>query len=169
MRPVRRVWSGLRRRLAPQVDAEVPKGLIARYLPAAPVIVEAGAHRGVDTVELSEQFPDGIVHAFEPVPAIHAALCERTASRANVRTYQQALARTTGTSQLYVSGGASDQSSSLRRPKTHLRELPDVAFGEAIEVLTTSIDDWAAQHGVDRVDFLWLDLQGTELDALRGG
>lgn len=120
-------------------------------------------------MELSEQFPDGIVHAFEPVPAIHAALCERTASRANVRTYQQALAGTTGTSQLYVSGGASDQSSSLRRPKTHLRELPDVTFGEAIEVLTTSLDDWAAQHGVDRVDFLWLDLQGTELDALRGG
>ena len=42
-------------------------------------------------------------------------------------------------------------------------------FGDAIEVLTTSLDDWAAQHGVDRVDFLWLDLQGTELDALRGG
>jgi FkbM family methyltransferase len=169
MRDVRRVWRCARRRFAPRVDDEVPKAIIARYLPAAPVIVEAGAHRGFDTVQLSRQFPDGIVHAFEPVPGIYAALRERTASHANVRTYRQALAKATGTSVLYVSDGASDQSSSLRRPKTHLQELPDITFDRMIDVRTSSLDDWAAKYGIERVDLFWLDLQGAELDALQGG
>lgn len=29
-----------------------------------------------------------------------------------------------------------------------------------------TLDDWAEQHNFDRVDFLWLDMQGAELALL---
>lgn len=31
-----------------------------------------------------------------------------------------------------------------------------------------TIDSWADSQGVDRVDFLWLDMQGYEMEALSG-
>jgi hypothetical protein len=46
----------------------IPKSLIATYLPANPTIVEAGAHIGVDTVQMSKRWPRGTIHAFEPIP-----------------------------------------------------------------------------------------------------
>lgn len=30
------------------------------------------------------------------------------------------------------------------------------------------MDDWAREHGISRVDFLWLDMQGFEMRALEG-
>jgi hypothetical protein len=33
----------------------------------------------------------------------------------------------------------------------------------------TTLDAWAAQNHVRRVDFLWLDMQGYELEALKSG
>ena len=37
-----------------------------------------------------------------------------------------------------------------------------------MRVPTITLDAWAIQHGIDHVDFLWLDLQGHELAALQG-
>ena len=32
---------------------------------------------------------------------------------------------------------------------------------------TITIDEWAEKHAIDHVDFLWLDMQGAELQALK--
>lgn len=34
-------------------------------------------------------------------------------------------------------------------------------------VQTTTFDRWASAEGIERVDMLWLDMQGYELDALK--
>jgi hypothetical protein len=36
------------------------------------------------------------------------------------------------------------------------------------QVETVTLDTWAEREGVERVDFFWLDLQGSELAALKG-
>jgi hypothetical protein len=63
--------------------------------------------------------------------------------------------------------GASNASSSLLRPKEHVVDHPDVLFNSEIEIQTITLDDWAEKHGVKKVDFLWLDMQGYELAALK--
>ena len=68
----------------------------------------------------------------------------------------------------FVSGGDSDGSSSLLRPSGHLTIFPNVSFDKTIRVPVTTLDDWSEQNHVEKVDFLWLDLQGGELAALRG-
>jgi FkbM family methyltransferase len=168
----KRLTRGIARRLGDRLrppPGEVPKSVLAQYVRADAVVVEAGAYRGYDTLEMSRQWPAGTIHAFEPVPNLFDAMRDRTAGCSNVRRYNAALGRVSGTAEMWVSGGQNDQSSSLRVPKTHLEELPEVTFEDKISVPVLALDDWAEERGIHRVDLIWLDLQGNELDALRGG
>src|SRR4051812_16786630 len=106
--------------LPPTWEAPIPLGLIAAELPDDPVVVEAGAHIGRDTVRLAHAWPLGHVHAFEPVPAVYAQLRRNVSHLRNVTTYPLAAAEAAGTAVLHVSGGASDGSSSLLAPAAHL-------------------------------------------------
>jgi hypothetical protein len=60
----------------------------------------------------------------------------------------------------------SDQSSSLLRPKDHINIFPDVLFNQSEIVDTITINDWVKQYNIDRIDFMWLDLQGNEMRVL---
>jgi FkbM family methyltransferase len=132
----------------------------------SPTIVEAGAHNGLDTLCLSRLFSRGTVHAFEPVPELFARLRKRTKGAVNVRTYNAALGARSGRATLHVSNGRSDGSSSLLRPTGHLQVHPRVAFAASLEVPCVSLDDWARQQGIAKVDLIWFDLQGLEFDVL---
>lgn len=147
----------------------VPLRYFREFLPPRPVIVEAGAHGGGDTVRLARAWPQGHIHAFEPVPPLFQKLSARVRGAPNVSCYPLALAETVGTADIFVSGGASDASSSLLKPTGHMIEHPRVSFNQVVNVAVTTLDNWARDQHIDTVDFLWLDLQGGELAALRGG
>jgi 2-O-methyltransferase len=142
--------------------------LFSPHLPAAPVIVEAGAHVGSDTRAMARRWRSAKVHAFEPVPELFELLEQNVGSLAGVQCYPLALGAVTGEVPMWLSSGASDGSSSLRAPKTHLTSHPDVLFEAVATVRSVTLDDWSNEHGI-LPDLLWLDLQGAELDALRGG
>ena len=160
------LWTRLTGAPVPTV-MQVAKAELARYLSMNPVIVEAGAHIGVDTEELARQWPGGVVYAFEPVPALFAELERRTGVLANVRRSRQALSDRDGRQIIHLSGGASDGSSSLLVPERHLEVHPDVRFEERIEVEAVTLDRWAHEQAVEQVDLLWLDMQGMEAAVLR--
>ena len=151
----------------PGRPGRLSKRRIRGFLPADAVIIEAGAHVGHDTVELSRLWPEGRIHAFEPLPDLFATLKARTGDRPNVRCYPLALGGTSGRVEFNVSSGTSDASSSILAPKQHLEQHPEVTFDRTIVVEAITIDDWARRQGVRRVDFLWLDLQGYELFTLK--
>ena len=62
-----------------------------------------------------------------------------------------------------------DASGSIRKPTGHLKKYDWVSFDNAITVPTRSLDSWAEERGIDRVDFIWADVQGAECDLIRGG
>lgn len=93
-------------------------------------------------------------------------LLANTQGIGNIHCYPLALAGETGTATFYVCGGGGDASSSLLAPKETFTINPHVTFPETISVPTMTLDDWAEQHNFDRVDFLWLDMQGAELALL---
>ena len=78
-----------------------------------------------------------------------------------------ALSNQTGYADFYISEGASDGSSSLLKPKAHLKYHPDVHFRHTISIKTITLDDWALENNAHHIDFLWLDLQGAELRVLK--
>jgi len=147
----------------------IPKKYFLHFLPDKPIILEAGAHKGKDTVEMAKQWPSGTIFAFEPVPELFEKLTKNTRKFKNVHCYQLALGTSSGQQPMFISSGASDGSSSLLPPKTHLQYYPTVFFDKKVEVQITTLDDWAASHGIGHIDFMWLDLQGMELDVLKSG
>ena len=151
----------------PRSGEIIPKYILKRLLPQNPVIIDCGAHVGADSLELSRMFPEGTVHAFEPVPHIYNMLQHTIRKRKNIRTHQLALSSSNGTASMYISSGDSDASSSLNKPAAHLEDHAGVKFESAIEVQTVTLDDWAAAENINRVDFLWLDMQGHELEMLK--
>lgn len=142
------------------------KQLIAQYLPPNPVIIEAGAHIGFDSAEMARYWKKGQLYCFEPVPHIYDQLVQNTMYYKNIQTYKVALGEKDGSSEIYVSEGAQNASSSLLPPQNHLDIYPDITFEKKIEIQTVNLDAWAKQQGVTKVDFMWLDLQGFELQVL---
>ena len=147
-------------------QAPISKDQIIQYLPKNPVIVEAGAHIGRDTVRMSTLWPGAQIHAFEPIPDLYEQLLERTAECLNVIAYNCALSNHTGTETIYVSSGASTAVSSFYEPYEYIKERPNVFFKKAV-VPTITLDEWAMNTGITHVDCMWLDMQGAELKVLK--
>ena len=143
---------------------------IKQYIPQKPIIVEAGAFDGHETQRMLAVWPEAIIHAFEPIPAVFKKLEANTAHLPNVHRYQMALSDITGTAPLYVAEKPGrpefpTQASSLRAPKERLNYSP-IQFPYTITVPTITLDNWAQQYNIPHVDLLWLDMQGYELDVL---
>jgi FkbM family methyltransferase len=152
--------------LPPTRRERIAKRFIARFLPAAPVIVECGAHTGDDTVEMAHLWPAGSIYAFEPVPPLFAQLERRVAGFSNVHCYRHAISSDSGVQRMFISGGSSDASSSLLVPADHLESHPDLTFNHDINVSTTTFGEWARQAAVSVVDLFWLDMQGAEFPSM---
>jgi 2-O-methyltransferase len=135
---------------------------VAPYLPAEPVILEAGACDGEDTARMGRQWPGAVIHAFEPVPALYEEAARRTVSLPGVRLRQLALAGTAGPVTMHVL----DPGPGRNRGTSSL--LPSAARGTRdITVEAVTIAGWAQAEGIDRIDFMWLDMEGAELAALK--
>lgn len=145
--------------------------VIKPFIPAAPIIIEAGSFDGKDTQRLAATWPEGTIHAFEPVPELFELLKKNTTHLPNVHCYQIALSDHTGTALFYVSEkphkqGISSQAGSLHKPKDRLKWSP-IHFPRTIMVDTMTLDAWAQQYNIEKVDLLWLDMQGHELNVLK--
>jgi 2-O-methyltransferase len=151
----------------PKDQINIPKYLLKKYLTDNAVIIDCGAHIGADSVELARVFLNCKVHSFEPIPSIYNNLVHLTRKYINIECHPIALSNQNGVAKFYVSSGESDASSSLLKPTGHIENHKEVLFDEEIQVPTITLDDWAIKNNVTKVDFLWLDMQGFELQMLK--
>lgn len=98
----------------------------------------------------------------------------------SIRLEPVALADVEGEATLHVSGGQppgrdgsdwdyGNKSSSLLPPAVALaREHPWLTFEQTLTVPVTTLERYAATHGIADVDLLHLDVQGAELKVLSG-
>ncbi len=147
--------------------------IVQNYLPQNPVILEAGAFDGVDTERMKIIWPEATIFSFEPDPENFVKLQNKTKNLKNVFISTLALSDKIGQAIFYRSQDQRNvgnrQSGSLLAPKEHLAYAPHVTFSNDFDVYTTTIDDWAKTQGINQIDFLWLDMQGAELLALKAG
>ena len=130
-----------------------------------PVIIEAGAGMGEDIIKYSNLFPNGRLFSFEPNPKQYQHVYQLVKDRSNVTLYANALGEKTGDIlDFYVSrnNGNLWGSSSLLKPKEHLKAHPTITFNETVQVKIVNLDDFVKKHNLEVIDFLELDLQGYE-------
>lgn len=146
---------------------------IAQYfLPQNPIIIDAGAFDGTESAVMAKKWPQGHVHSFEPVPEIYQKLIYTASFNSNMSTYDFALSEKDGMAEMFVSEinsqpGIPSQSSSLLAPKEHIDYAPHVIFPRAVTVQTYKVDTLTQVYNIPRVDMMWLDMQGIELDVLK--
>ncbi len=145
--------------------------LISPLLPSNPIVVEAGAFDGTDTKIISQFWPQGTIHAFEPVPEIFTKLKKNTSDLHNVVRHEIALSTATGNTTFYVSEkpsrpGEPFKAGSLLKPKERLK-WSDIEYKKTINVPIITLDDWAQKNNVTHIDFMWLDVQGHALHILK--
>jgi FkbM family methyltransferase len=131
------------------------------------VFVDGGAHDGQMARRFIERFPGLQVHAFEPnadlFPRLRANLADVPGER-----YRLALSSRSQTLKMFINDSPMT-SSVLARNENSERYFDAVTQTKEVrELEATSLDDWFDRSGLARVDIIKLDLQGYELEALKG-
>jgi len=131
------------------------------------VYVDGGAHDGQMAKRFLKRFPGLQVHAFEPNADLFPKLQTNLHSVPGKR-HQLALSSKSQTLEMFINDSPMT-SSVLPRNDNSVRYFDAVTrIKEIRELNATSLDDWFEDSGLSRVDILKLDLQGYELEALRG-
>jgi FkbM family methyltransferase len=132
--------------------------VMARVLRRSSSGVDLGAHKGDILRYIIEIAPDGIHHAFEPLPHLAQELRDRFPG---VRVHQAAASDRSGTSEFqYVEN---DPAYSGLRRRAYDRADPIIS---TIQVAVTTVDEAVpADHPVA---FVKIDIEGGEYHALRG-
>jgi FkbM family methyltransferase len=135
---------------------------------AAPTIFDVGAFHGLVTREYRRLFPDARIVSFEPFPESFATLKETVAGDPRTTSVNMALADAPG--KLTMNANSSPATNSLLSTSATARDTwgDQVETAGQVTVDVSTLDDYCTAQGVDRVDLLKLDTQGTETRVLAG-
>jgi FkbM family methyltransferase len=172
-RPIRMPWGWflawkdhVSERVVRQHDFEVAEQeFVRRFLRPGMTVLDVGAHNGLYSVQASKAIgKSGRVIAFEPSPRERGRLKWnlRVNFCGNVRIEPCAVGSREGTAELFVTLNDSTGCNSLRPP--HEEAGPT----RPLTVPLTTLDAYLARNGVGRVDFVKLDIEGGELEVLKG-
>lgn len=130
-------------------------------------IFDVGANRGDISHLYHDVFPEAEIHAFEPFPQTYGVLEENFSGATFMHCVPKALSNTEGVRQLYVNKNV-DTNSLLKPTRMGLSSDSQVENLSRIDIQTTTLDIYCAQNGIERIDILKMDVQGGELDILKG-
>lgn len=134
-------------------------------------VIEVGAHYCHLNKELDEWAGRGAKTflLFEPVKATYDKMMKavfHSYHRYSFVTYNMALGNTTGKIMMNIEKNNKGQSSSILPPKVHLKQYPWIHFTDKEEVDIDRLDN--VEYDRKLYDFLHIDVQGFELEVLRG-
>jgi len=135
-----------------------------------PIIVDVGANTKVYGVD---HFPHAEFWAFEPNPETFQLLTSNTPKSKRIRLIQQAVSSRSGKTKLY--DFADDAKLKPTQPTATLaslnRSVIEKLHGQKVKsylVKTTTIDSFAKTHQINHIDLLKIDVEGYELEVLKG-
>jgi len=145
------------------VEERFEAGLFADVLPLGGTMVDVGANFGYHAVHCARAVgPTGAVHAFEPDPTAYELLSanvEANGLTGTIRTHEAAVADHDGEVQFYVAEEAAFSS---------MTATGRSATRDVLTIPARSLDSFAAEHGITRIDGLKIDVEGHEAAVLHG-
>ncbi len=131
----------------------------------APVILDVGANVGMYSNAVKALIPEAVVFAFEPHPETFQRL-HRAAAAHGYTALNMACSAVAGTSVLfdYQDAQGSVHASMYQQVLEELHHRPSTG----VEIVTETLDAFAATHALDRIHLLKIDAEGHEFSVLQG-
>jgi FkbM family methyltransferase len=139
---------------------------ISKFVKPGFTFLDIGANQGFYTLLAAKLVgPNGRVIAFEPLPVQAKRLKGNVRINffKNVKVEQVALDQKSGFADMFACLDGSEPLSSLRPISRDLNIKSRV-----IKVPTVSLDDYVKKSGISSIDFIKIDVEGGELDVLKG-
>jgi FkbM family methyltransferase len=150
---------------------DVDVNILQAVLPPDPVILEAGAYQGEQTIKMATLWPEATVYAFEPNPKAFEKLQNRIRADGipHVQVFPLALSDFNGRSIFYLCHGTGGKDPVFEFASSLLKSTPEMDIhyqGPQIFVDCVNLDSWCKQNHIAQIDLLYLELQGMEFQVL---
>lgn len=139
------------------------------------VIFDVGACHALESVELSKKYPNAKVYTFEANPVSYNVCLENTEGYDSITVINEAVNDYDGLCKFYPMDkektittweDGNQGASSLYRANGQYDFIEKYVQYE-IEVPCTRLDTFCEKNDIDKIDIIWMDLQGAELKALQ--
>ncbi len=131
------------------------------------VIFDAGANVGGYALSahkiLQQKNIDNQIYCFEPARSAFVRLKQNTANLPGIVCFNIALGKTAARMPLYSTKAESGLTSLYKRDELIVKDMD-----QSEEVEVDSLDSFCAKQGIANIDFLKLDIEGNEYQALLG-
>ncbi|KAB8320253.1 FkbM family methyltransferase [Tolypothrix campylonemoides VB511288] len=127
-----------------------------------PIVFDVGANVGLWSKHLLQLLPTAKIYLFEPSNACHGEICKLNLP--NTVLIPSAIGKEKNTGILYSPCPRAGVASLYKRRDSYCQQEN---FSES-EVTITTIDEILNEYSIDFVDFMKMDIEGNEFDALKG-
>jgi FkbM family methyltransferase len=128
---------------------------IASRLPTNGTLFDVGAHIGLISFAMAVKRPDITLHAFEP-------------NAVNARAWRRNQQLNVAVSARITEAGVSDRDGQMKFGLVGDAASGQLGRDDGILVPVIALDSYCAQHGIERIDVLKIDVEGHEEAVLRG-
>ena len=125
------------------------------------IIFDVGAHHGQTTLHFRKAFPTASIHSFEPTDENFEKLKANTKGKRQIRINKLAL----GNAQTMVNMNVGNSDLSHQIIRNQNEELDP---RKAPSVRMETIDSYIKANKITRIDLLKIDVEGYELEVLKG-
>lgn len=136
-----------------------------------PIYFDVGANDGSSMLRYADD-PNSTVYAFEPTPRMIDIIKQKTAHLPNYVIVPKAVADWEGKTTFFISGQADWGCSSLNTFNDDLDKTwpgrTDFKVTDSIEVDVIRLDSFVKENNINEIDFLHVDVQGSDLEVLMG-
>jgi len=136
--------------------------LLKKFVRPGDVFLDLGANIGYFSLLIANNFPSVKVISFEPAAGLFQNLDDNISLNniKNISTVNVAVGEINEEKELFVSAPDNLGMSSFKRPENY--------SGKNESVKVVAIDDWFKTSGLPGIDIIKLDIEGSELAALKG-
>lgn len=133
-------------------------------------IFDIGANVGQTTARYKGAFPGATVYSFEPFSGAFQKLSHRFEGNDSIKPIQCAVSSEVGVERFCINRDVATSSllPTAKDAGCWVDPPEAIELSETIEVPVTTIDGFCRQEAIDEIQILKLDIQGGELNALKG-